>query len=268
MIVVVDYGASNLKSIVRGLERAGAAVTVARTREEMDGAAGLVLPGVGAAGAAMHGLRTRGLIVPLCRAIEESTPFLGVCLGMQLLLGAQEEDDETGLGLIGGRVRRLRGVKVPHMGWNTVEAIPEHAAGPLAGLPPRPYAYFVHSYYAELEPADEDAAAATTEYGARFVSALAREVVALGACHIIYTDIARDGALEGPNLVALRQMIDAAGVPVIAAGGVGTLDDLRRLRDAGAAGAIVGRALYTGAIDLEDAIAEVQHADEARNPLP
>jgi phosphoribosylformimino-5-aminoimidazole carboxamide ribotide isomerase len=97
---------------------------------------------------------------------------------------------------------------------------------------------------------------------------LAREVVALGARHIIYTDIARDGALEGPNLVALRQMIEAAGVPVIASGGVGTLDDLRRLRDAGAAGAIVGRALYSGAIDLQDAIAEVQHADEARDPLP
>src|SRR2546421_127517 len=78
----------------------------------------------------------------------------------------------------------------------------------------------------------------------------------------------RDGALEGPNLVALRQMIDAAGVPVIASGGVGTLDDLRRLRDVGAAGAIVGRALYSGAIDLQETIAEVQHADEARNPLP
>jgi phosphoribosylformimino-5-aminoimidazole carboxamide ribotide isomerase len=97
---------------------------------------------------------------------------------------------------------------------------------------------------------------------------LVREVVALGACHIIYTDIARDGALGGPNLAALRQMIEAAGVPVIASGGVGTLDDLRQLRDAGAAGAIVGRALYSGAIDLPDAIAEVQHADEARDPLP
>ena len=97
---------------------------------------------------------------------------------------------------------------------------------------------------------------------------LAREVVALGVRHIIYTDIARDGALEGRNLMALRQMIEAAGVPVIASGGVGTLDDLRRLRDARAAGAIVGRALYNGAIDLPDAIAEVQHADEARDPLP
>ena len=174
MIVVVDYGASNLKSIVRGLERAGATVAVARTPTEMEGAAGLVLPGVGAAGAAMHGLRTRGLVAPLCRAIEGGTPFLGVCLGMQLLLGAQEEDDETGLGLIGGRVRRLRGVKVPHMGWNTVEATAGHVAGPLAGLPPRAYAYFVHSYYVELERGEEDAAAATTEYGSRFVSALAR----------------------------------------------------------------------------------------------
>ncbi len=97
---------------------------------------------------------------------------------------------------------------------------------------------------------------------------LAREVVALGARHIIYTDIARDGTLEGPNLAALREMIDAAGVPVIASGGVGTLDDLRRLRDAGATGAIVGRAIYTGALDLREAIAEVQDADEAHHPLP
>jgi phosphoribosylformimino-5-aminoimidazole carboxamide ribotide isomerase len=114
--------------------------------------------------------------------------------------------------------------------------------------------------YAATDGWREDSATPATE--------LAREVVALGARHIIYTDIARDGALAGPNLVALRQMIEAAGVPVIASGGVGTLDDLRRLRDAGAAGVIVGRALYNGAIDLPDAIAEVQHADEARDPLP
>src|SRR5579864_2989513 len=111
-IVVVDYGASNLKSIVRGLERAGAAVTVARAQDELAGAAGLVLPGVGAAGAAMRGLRERGLERPLREAIAGGTPFLGVCLGMQLLFGAQEEDDETGLGLLPGRVRRLCGVKV------------------------------------------------------------------------------------------------------------------------------------------------------------
>ena len=97
---------------------------------------------------------------------------------------------------------------------------------------------------------------------------LAREVVALGARHIIYTDIGRDGTLEGPNLTALREMIAVAGVPVIASGGVGTLDDLRRLRDAGAAGAIVGRAIYTGAVELREAIAEVQDADEAHHPLP
>jgi len=191
-IAVVDYGASNIKSIVRGLERAGATVTVARTPEEMSGAAGLVLPGVGAAGTAMRGLRERGLAQPLIAAIEGGAPFLGVCLGMQLLLGAQEEDDEMGLNIIGGRVRRLRGVKVPHMGWNTVDAVSREgspvigpltggplAGGPLTGLPPRPYLYFVHSYYVELDPAEREAAAATTEYGndAAFVSVLARENV-------------------------------------------------------------------------------------------
>jgi len=181
-VAVVDYGASNIKSIVRGLERAGAAVTVARTPDEMSGAAGLVLPGVGAAGTAMRGLRERGLARPLIAAIEGGAPFLGVCLGMQLLLGAQEEDDEMGLNVIGGRVRRLRGVKVPHMGWNTVDAVSREgtsAIGPLAGLPPRPYLYFVHSYYIELDPAEQRVAAATTEYGdsAAFVSVLARDNV-------------------------------------------------------------------------------------------
>lgn len=87
---------------------------------------------------------------------------------------------------------------------------------------------------------------------------LAREVVALGVRQIIYTDIARDGTLTGPNISALQTMIDVAGVPIIASGGVGTIDDLRRLRDAGAAGAIVGRALYTGALDLATAIREVR----------
>jgi len=178
-VAVVDYGASNIKSIVRGLERAGAMVTVARTPEEMSGAAGLVLPGVGAAGTAMRGLRERGLAQPLIAAIEGGAPFLGVCLGMQLLLGAQEEDDEMGLNIIGGRVRRLRGVKVPHMGWNTVDAVSREGApaiGPLTGLLPRPYLYFVHSYYVELDPAEQRVAAATTEYGdSAFVSVLARD---------------------------------------------------------------------------------------------
>ncbi len=178
-VAVVDYGASNIKSIVRGLERAGAMVTVARTPEEMSSAAGLVLPGVGAAGTAMRGLRERGLAQPLIAAIEGGAPFLGVCLGMQLLLGAQEEDDEMGLNIIGGRVRRLRGVKVPHMGWNTVDAVSREGApaiGPLTGMPPRPYLYFVHSYYVELDPAEQRVAAATTEYGdSAFVSVLARD---------------------------------------------------------------------------------------------
>ena len=175
-VVLVDYGASNIKSIVRGLERAGARVKVAREPGALEGAAGLVLPGVGAAGAAMRGLRERGLVEPLCAAIARGTPFLGVCLGMQLLLGAQEEDDETGLGLIEGRVRRLRGVKVPHMGWNTVEVVSENA-GPLAGLPPGAYAYFVHSYYVEPAPGAASVVSGTTEYGGRFVSALARDNV-------------------------------------------------------------------------------------------
>ncbi len=175
-VVVVDYGASNLKSIVRGLERASATVTVAQGPEGLEGAAGLVIPGVGAAGAAMRGLRERGLAAPVRAAVEAGTPFLGVCLGMQLLFGPQEEDDATGLGLIEGHVRRLHGVKVPHMGWNAVEPVPGNE-GPLAGLEPGSYAYFVHSYYVELDAASAAIAAGTTGYGDQFVSAIARDNV-------------------------------------------------------------------------------------------
>ncbi len=175
-VVVVDYGASNLKSIVRGLERAGATVTVAQDPEGLEGAAGLVIPGVGAAGAAMRGLRERGLVAPVRTAVETGAPFLGVCLGMQLLFGAQEEDDAMGLGLIEGHVRRLHGVKVPHMGWNTVEPVGGNE-GPLAGLERDSYTYFVHSYYVELDAASAAVAAGTTGYGARFVSAIAEDNV-------------------------------------------------------------------------------------------
>jgi len=175
-VVVVDYGASNLKSIVRGLERASATVTVAQGPEGLEGAAGLVIPGVGAAGAAMRGLRERGLAAPVRAAVEAGTPFLGVCLGMQLLFGPQEEDDATGLGLIEGHVRRLHGVKVPHMGWNAVEPAPGNE-GPLAGLESGSYAYFVHSYYVELDAASTAIAAGTTGYGDQFVSAIARDNV-------------------------------------------------------------------------------------------
>ena len=174
-IVVVDYGASNLKSIARGLERAGATVAIAHSPDDITGAAGLVLPGVGAAGAALRGLRERKLMAPLRAAIEGGMPFLGVCLGMQLLAGPIEEDDTRGLGLIGGRVRRLRGVKVPHMGWNTIEAVARDGDGPLAGLPERPYAYFVHSYVVELDPADAGLAEGVTDYGGRFVSVVRRD---------------------------------------------------------------------------------------------
>lgn len=202
-LALVDYGASNIKSIVRGLERAGARVSVATHPADLEGAAGLVLPGVGAAGAAMRGLRERGLIDPLCAALRRGTPFLGVCLGMHLLLETLEEDDATGLGLIGGRVRRLEGVKVPHMGWNTVAAVAGNE-GPLAGLPPRTYCYFVHSYVVELAPGHESVAAGMTDYGGRFVAALARENIwgvqfhpeksgAAGA-HVLRTFVGRCGA--------------------------------------------------------------------------
>lgn len=208
-VILVDYGASNVKSIVRGLERAGATVAIATTPEAMAGADGLVLPGVGAAGSAMRGLHERGLTAPLTAALRAGTPFLGVCLGMQLLFGPQEEDDAMGLCLLPGRGRKLHSVKVPHMGWNTIDVVGGNE-GPLAGLPADAYGYFVHSYYVEVERGDAALVAGTSFYGKTVVTAVARENLwgvqfhpeksgAIGA-QVLRTFVDRCGAMASSGL--------------------------------------------------------------------
>ena len=146
-VAVVDYGVGNLRSVVRGLEQAGVATLITGNPEEILAADGIVLPGVGAFHEGMEQLG------PLCRTIQEvsaTTPLLGICLGMQMLMEMSEEHGlHQGLGLVPGEVRRfpaVPGMKVPHMGWNTL-----HLTGddhPLfAGLSEQEYVYFVHSYY-------------------------------------------------------------------------------------------------------------------------
>lgn len=170
MITIVDYGMGNLHSVGKALEHLGGAVEVTQSPEKIEAAERLILPGVGAFGDAMLELDRRLLIEPIKRFVESGRPFLGICLGMQLLLDNSEESPGVaGLGLIPGTVRRFQTkLKVPHMGWNTVE--PQRPAPLLAGLRDQAYFYFVHSYY--VVPDDPEASAGVTEYGGLFASVL------------------------------------------------------------------------------------------------
>src|SRR4051812_20906629 len=146
-VAVIDYGAGNLRSIRRALEAAGANVTVSSDTGHVRQADAVVFPGVGAAGAAMDRLHQLGLGDAIGEVVNEQRPFLGICLGMQLLFEQQEEGDTRGLGLLKGRVRTLRPtVKVPQIGWNRVRWIQE-----ASGCHPADEDdfYFVHSYIVE-----------------------------------------------------------------------------------------------------------------------
>ncbi len=172
MIAIVDYGAGNLRSIQRALSAAGAQSTITAEIDHVRAADRIVLPGVGNAAAAMSRLRDSGMADLISERAQAGVPLLGVCLGMQLLFGEQEEGPTTGLGLLEGEVRSLpEDRKVPQMGWNLAEFT---AHAPLASLQPA-YFYFVHSYI--VHPADPAAIAAETNYGVRFPSVVARDNV-------------------------------------------------------------------------------------------
>ena len=173
-VVVVDYGLGNLRSAVRGLERAGADVEVTADSGTIGAADGVVLPGVGAFSEGME--NAEPLREDLLAVAESDTPLFGICLGMQMLLSGSEEaehagqGDAAGLDLIPGRNVRFRGGTVPHMGWNSLDVVREH---PLLSGVDGEYAYFVHSYYAT--PEDDAAVVATTEYGTDFASVITDE---------------------------------------------------------------------------------------------
>jgi glutamine amidotransferase len=169
MITIVDYGAGNLRSISRAFEHLGIAARVVDHPEEVERAEAVVLPGVGAAGAAMRFLQAKHLDEAVRVALKRGIPFLGVCLGMQLLLGRHEEGDTAGLALLPGCVRRFaEGLIVPHIGWNQVQQVRETPL--FAGIPLGAYFYFVHSYYAE--PADTALVAGQTDYGTPYCSVI------------------------------------------------------------------------------------------------
>jgi glutamine amidotransferase len=169
-VALVDYGVGNLHSAAKALDRAGADVrVVTAVADAGPGAAGLVVPGVGAYGACLEGLGTAGGPAAVADWLAGGRPLLGICVGMQLLFEASEEGPVTGgVGALPGKVRRLGGgVKIPHIGWNQVTVRPGSRL--FAGLPDGARFYFVHSYAPEP---DGEAVAAVCDYGGRFAAAV------------------------------------------------------------------------------------------------
>ena len=172
VFAVVDYGAGNLVSIEQALTRVGAQVRMAARADQLEAVDVLVVPGVGAAAPAMERLRAQGLVEPIKAWLAEDRPFLGICLGLQLLFEGSDEDGAVTLGVLPGRTRRLRDAPtLPHIGWNQVERAYPHPA--FNGIDDGADFYFVHSYAGDLPEGHCDIVAKTS-HGQPFVSAVAR----------------------------------------------------------------------------------------------
>lgn len=182
-ITMIDYGASNIRSAQKAFEFIGATVELTEDPEVVRKADKLVLPGVGAFGSGMAGLNRRDLPAAIHEAVARGIPFLGICVGMQLMFTeGHEMGVHEGLGLMAGKVIRfpeklrnpksaIRNLKIPHMGWNQLEPAWENPL--LAGVKMGDYAYFVHSYY--CDPEDATAVLAWTDYGLPFASVVAQD---------------------------------------------------------------------------------------------
>ena len=171
LIAVLDYGIGNLRSAQKALQRVGADAHLTADPELIGAAKGVVLPGVGAFGRCMEALRDSGLDREAHAAVERGTPFLGICVGMQLLYEKSDEDPGVpGLGILPGAVRRLPdGVKIPQMQWNTLQV--RRPSPLLDGIGDEPWMYFVHSY----APEDDGPAVATCDYGGPIVAMVERD---------------------------------------------------------------------------------------------
>ncbi len=177
MIAIIDYDAGNIKSVEKALQYLGQEAVITRDAEAILGADGVILPGVGAFGDAMGKLHSYGLADVIRRSVAQKQPFLGICLGQQLLFESSEESPGVeGLHILDGRIVRIPaqpGLKIPHIGWNSLRF---PVKGRLyEGIPENSYVYFVHSYY--LQAADPAVVVATTEYGAEIHASVEKENV-------------------------------------------------------------------------------------------
>jgi len=174
-IVIIDYGMGNLRNVQKGFERVGFEAKVTRNRREIEGASAIVLPGVGAFRDCMENLEKYGLIGPLLQSIGKGKPYLGICLGLQILFSESDEfGSHKGLDVIKGKVVRFRPDpehKVPHIGWNTIEKVKEVPV--LQDIGTGDFFYFVHSYYVISE--EKAWMATSTEYGITFASSVWKE---------------------------------------------------------------------------------------------
>ena len=176
MIAVIDYGAGNLQSVVKALRFIGCDCMITNNKQELLSANGAILPGVGSFGDAMDCMSRSGAADGVLSFVKTGKPLLGICLGLQLLFDSSEESPNArGLGLLKGSIRKIPDadgtLKIPHMGWNSLELC--RRDGIFQGLPDNPYVYFVHSYYLTAE--DESIVSAKTQYGTSIDAAVAFE---------------------------------------------------------------------------------------------
>jgi glutamine amidotransferase len=174
-IVIIDYGMGNLRNVQKGFEKIGFEAKLTRNKKEIESASAIVLPGVGAFKDCMENLEKYGLVDPLLRSVEKGKPYLGICLGLEILFSESEEfGTHKGLDLIRGKVVKFRPDsehKVPHMGWNTIEK--EREVPMLEGIESGDFFYFVHSYY--VVPEEARWVSTLTTYGKPFVSSIWKE---------------------------------------------------------------------------------------------
>ena len=180
-LAIVDYGAGNLRSVARAVTHAGGEPLITSSPRDVAAAEALIVPGVGAAADTMDNLRRHGLVAPIREYIASGRPFLGVCMGQQVLFDVSEEGGEHPcLGILPGRIVRLpAGLKVPHMGWNQVHIVRPNPI--FDGIPDGSYFYFVHSYYPR--PDDPSVVVGETEYGVTFPSVVARDNIVATQFH-------------------------------------------------------------------------------------
>ena len=187
MIAIIDYGMGNLRSVQKAFEQVGHRAVVTRDPAEIDKATRVVLPGVGAFGDCMDNLTRFHLVEPIRRAISDGKPFLGICLGLQLLFTESEEfGKHEGLNILQGKIRRFHSLpnstsnlKVPHMGWNTISI--RQRAPILEGIASGSHVYFVHSFY--VQPDDPAVTCTVTEYGRPFVSSVWKDNIFASQFH-------------------------------------------------------------------------------------